>query len=132
MYRVPLMKKPKAKILVVDDEPSILLTLSAILEDEGYDVDAVPGGAEALLAIRQQHYDLVLTDLKMPNVDGLAVLEAVRTLSPQTATIMLTGYGSVYSALEAVRARVGKRSSRACAMRISVSRWCDRISTADL
>jgi signal transduction histidine kinase len=93
----------KAKILVVDDEPSILLTVSAILQDEGYDVDSVPGGVEALPAIRRTHYDLVLTDLKMPKVDGLAVLEEVRKVSPQSATIMLTGYGSLDSAVEAVQ-----------------------------
>src|SRR5713226_3079715 len=94
--QVPAMhtvKAPgKAKLPVVDDEPSILLTVSAILEEEGYDVDSVPGGMEALAAIRRTHYDLVLTDLKMPKVDGLAVLEEVRKVSPQSATIMLTGY----------------------------------------
>jgi signal transduction histidine kinase len=97
------MEKPKAKLLVVDDEPSILLTLRAILEDEGYEVDVASGGAEAIAAIRRHHYDLVLTDLKMPSVDGLQVLEAVRTLSPHSVTIMLTGYGSLQSAMEAVQ-----------------------------
>src|SRR5438067_754409 len=94
----------KAKILVVDDEPTILLTLTAILEHEGYDVDSAPGGAEAISAIRQHHYDLVLTDLKMPGVDGLAVLEEVRKSSPHSVTIMMTGYGSLHSAIESVQA----------------------------
>ena len=58
---------------------------------------------EALPAIRRTHYDLVLTDLKMPKVDGLAVLEEVRKVSPHSATIMLTGYGSLDSAVEAVQ-----------------------------
>src|SRR5438270_4479160 len=102
------MEKPaansKAKILVVDDEPTILLTLTAILELEGYDADSASGGAEAISAIRQHHYDLVLTDLKMPGVDGLAVLEAVRKSSPHSVTIMMTGYGSLHSAIEAVQA----------------------------
>src|SRR5207244_9200688 len=65
-----------------------------------YDVDTAPGGVEALPAIRRTHYDLVLTDLKMPKVDGLAVLEEVRKVSPHSATIMLTGYGSLDSAVE--------------------------------
>jgi signal transduction histidine kinase/CheY-like chemotaxis protein len=97
------MTLPKAKILVVDDEKNVLVTVVAILQQEGYDVDAAPDGASALEAIRTRHYDLVLTDLKMPGVDGLAVLEEVRKRSPATVTVMMTGYGSVDSALEAVQ-----------------------------
>ncbi len=93
----------KSKILVVDDEASVLLTTEAILKQEGYDVDAVETGAAALGAIRTRHYDLVLTDLKMPHVDGLAVLAEVRKRSPNTVTVMMTGYGSLDSALEAVQ-----------------------------
>ncbi|HZU21211.1 MAG TPA: response regulator, partial [Terriglobales bacterium] len=93
----------RAKILVVDDEPNILLTLTAILEQEGYDVEGVSGGARAISAVRDSHYDLVLTDLKMPQVDGLAVLEEVRRCLPQTATIMMTGYASLDSAVDAVQ-----------------------------
>jgi signal transduction histidine kinase/DNA-binding response OmpR family regulator len=94
---------PKAKILVVDDEPSILITLRAILEDEGYDVDVAETGSRAIAAVRRSHYDLVLTDLKMPDGDGLEVLAAVRKCSPHTVTIMMTGFGSLDSALEAVQ-----------------------------
>ncbi|MGI9101151.1 MAG: ATP-binding protein [Terriglobales bacterium] len=93
----------RAKILVVDDEKNVLLTVAAILQQEGYDVDSCNDGSSAVEAIRTRHYDLVLTDLKMPGVDGLAVLEAVRKLSPATVTVMMTGYGSVDSALEAVQ-----------------------------
>ncbi len=93
----------RAKILVVDDEPNVLLTVAAILEQEGYDVRSARGGADALQAIRGSHYDLVLTDLKMPGVDGLRVLEEVRKTSPSTVTVMMTGYGSVSSALDAVQ-----------------------------
>jgi signal transduction histidine kinase/DNA-binding response OmpR family regulator len=97
------MVLPKAKILLVDDEPAILLTLSAILSQEGYDVDAQKDGLSAIQAIRSRHYDLVLTDLKMPKVDGLGVLAEVRNRSPNTVTVMMTGYGSLDSALEAVQ-----------------------------
>jgi signal transduction histidine kinase/CheY-like chemotaxis protein len=97
------MVLPRAKILVVDDERNVLLTVIAILEQEGYDVDAAGDGASAIEAIRTRQYDLVLTDLKMPGVDGLQVLEAVANTSPNTVTIMMTGYGSVDSALEAVQ-----------------------------
>lgn len=92
-----------ARILVVDDEPPVLLTLKAILEQEGYAVDAAADGASALRMVREHRYDLVLTDLKMPCVDGMAVLKGVRDLSPETVTVMLTGYGSLDSALEAVQ-----------------------------
>lgn len=97
------MSQPKAKILVVDDEPNVLMTVEAILQQEGYEVETSSGGAAAVETIRRHHYDLVLTDLKMPEVDGLAVLAEVRKVSPETVTVMMTGYGSVSSALEAVQ-----------------------------
>ncbi len=98
------MEQSKSKILVVDDEPNVLLTVQAILRNEGYEVDAVNDGAEALRVIRQRHYDLVLTDLKMPGLDGFAVLNEVRKRAPDTVTVVMTGYGSVTSALDAVQA----------------------------
>jgi signal transduction histidine kinase len=91
------------RILVVDDEPNVLTTIQAILQHEGYLVDACADGAAALRAIRERHYDLVLTDLKMPGVDGLAVLAEVRRQAPETVTVMMTGYGSIDSALEAIQ-----------------------------
>lgn len=97
------MVSAKAKILVADDEPGVLLTTQAILQEEGYDVEAASSGLEAIEAIRQRHYDLVLTDLKMPGVDGLGVLAEVRKRSPLTVTVMMTGYGSVISALDSVK-----------------------------
>jgi signal transduction histidine kinase/CheY-like chemotaxis protein len=97
------MVSTTAKILVVDDEPGVRLTTQAILQDEGYGVETASGGLEAVEAIRQRHYDLVLTDLKMPGVDGLGVLAEVRKRSPLTVTVMMTGYGSVGSALDAIK-----------------------------
>lgn len=92
-----------AKILLVDDEPSVLMTARAILEQEGYEVEAASNGGDAVQAIRERQFDVVLTDLKMRGVDGLAVLAEVRKRSPQTVTLMMTGYGSVDSALEAIQ-----------------------------
>jgi signal transduction histidine kinase/CheY-like chemotaxis protein len=92
-----------ASILVVDDEPNVLATVRAILQQEGYEVCSAHGGAEAISAIQSRHYDLVLTDLKMPGIDGLGVLGAVRKYSPDTVTVMMTGYASLDSALEAVQ-----------------------------
>src|SRR3954466_9198085 len=93
----------RSKILVVDDERNVLVTVVAILEQEGYDVDAAPDGQTAIDLIRSRPYDLVMTDLKMPGVDGLAVLEEVRKTSPATVTLMMTGYGSVDTATEALQ-----------------------------
>lgn len=93
----------RAKILVVDDEKNVLVTVVAILQQEGYDVDAAPDGQTAIELIQTRQYDLVMTDLKMPGVDGLAVLEEVRRTSPSTVTLMMTGYGSVDTALEALQ-----------------------------
>jgi signal transduction histidine kinase len=97
------MDSPKAKILLVDDEPNVLLTVEAILQSEGYGVDAIGDSEVALEAIRTHQYDLVLTDLKMPKVDGLGILAEVRKSSPNTVCVMMTGYASVDSALEAVQ-----------------------------
>ena len=93
----------RSKILVVDDERNVLVTVVAILQQEGYDVDAAPDGQSAIDLIRSQTYDLVMTDLKMPGIDGLGVLEEVRKTSPATVTLMMTGYGSVDTALEALQ-----------------------------
>lgn len=93
----------KSNILVVDDEPNVLATVQAILQQEGYTVEGACGGVEAIAAIQSRHYDLVLTDLKMPVVDGLGVLSEVRKHSPDTVTVMMTGYASLDSALEAVQ-----------------------------
>jgi signal transduction histidine kinase/DNA-binding response OmpR family regulator len=97
------MPIPKARILVVDDEKNVLTTIQAILQEDGFEVDIANDGKPAIEAIRARHYDLVLTDLKMPEVDGLAVLAEARKSSPNTVTMMMTGYGSLPSALEAVQ-----------------------------
>lgn len=98
-----MMTPARPYILIVDDEPSVLLTVTAILKQEGYAVDAVPDGKSAIANIASRHYDLVLTDLKMPGVDGLQVLDEVRKRSPKTVTVMMTGYASVDTALEALQ-----------------------------
>ncbi|HEU5402636.1 MAG TPA: response regulator, partial [Terriglobales bacterium] len=97
------MTPVRARILLVDDEPNILFTVKEILVQQGYYVDAEPDGLSALKALRHSTYDLVLTDLKMDGMDGLALLEEIGKHSPQTVTVMMTGYGSVDSATEAVR-----------------------------
>lgn len=93
----------KGKLLVVDDEESVSLTIEAILEKDGYEVTAVTRGEAALDLLRSTTFDLVLTDLRLDDVDGLAILGELRRTSPDTVGITLTGYASLDSAIQALR-----------------------------
>jgi two-component system response regulator FlrC len=97
------MVKPKGSILVVDDEPAMRLLLSSVLVEEGHDVTAAASGEEALRLIAKRHFHLVLTDLKMPGISGLELLEQVKRDDPGTAVIILTAFGTVEGAVEAMR-----------------------------
>jgi len=94
---------PKARILAVDDESIILDSFRKILVLAGYAVDTVETGQEALGLVQSNPYDFVFTDLKMPDYDGLEVTKAVRHLRPDVDVIMITGYASVESAVEAMK-----------------------------
>lgn len=91
------------KILVVDDEEITRLSLAEILSLEGYQVVSAKNGEEALQKLEEEIFDLVLADLVMKEVDGLQVMKAVKKLSPETVVIMLTAYGTLESAIEAMR-----------------------------
>ena len=97
------MAKLKGSILVVDDEPAMRLLLSSVLKDEGHDVTAAATGEEAVQLIARRHYHLVVTDLKMPGISGLELLEQVKRDDPGTAVIILTAFGTVEGAVEAMR-----------------------------
>jgi len=97
------MAKLKASILVVDDEPAMRLLLSSVLKDEGHDVTAAASGEEALQLLAKRHYRLVVTDLKMPGISGLELLTQVKRDDPDTAVIILTAFGTVEGAVEAMR-----------------------------
>jgi len=92
----------KAKILLVDDEESVRISLSKILTRKGYDVDTIDSGAKAIEAMNRSAYDLLLSDLKMPAVDGIKVLKAARKIAPDMGVIILTGHGEITSYLEAM------------------------------
>lgn len=91
------------KILVVDDEEVTRLSLAEILSLEGYQVASASSGEEALQKLEKEAFDLVLADLVMKEVDGLQVMEAAKKLSPDTVVIMLTAYGTLESAIQAMR-----------------------------
>ena len=89
-----------AQLLIVDDEASIRLTLSALLKRAGYDVTPAETGAEAVALLERQAFDLMLVDLKMPVMDGMQVVAAARKRQPDLAIIVLTGHGSLETAVE--------------------------------
>lgn len=90
-------------ILIADDESSIRESLTIVLEDEGYHCTAVEDGAKAIEAMDQNSFDIVITDLKMPNADGIAVLEHALQQSSQTLTIIITAHATVETAIQALR-----------------------------
>jgi DNA-binding NtrC family response regulator len=92
-----------ARILVVDDKASMRKMLSGALSAQGHEVRTVAGGSEALMAVKRQPAALVLTDLRMPGLDGLELTRELRKASPETAVVVMTAYGSVDTAVEAMR-----------------------------
>jgi two-component system NtrC family response regulator len=90
-------------ILVVDDEKNYLLVLSAILEEEGYEVLTAQSGPEALEIQKSSDLDLILTDMKMPAMDGIELLENIKALDPDLPVIMMTAHGTVDKAVEAMQ-----------------------------
>ena len=96
------MNKPH--ILLIDDEAIALTNLTHVLQREGYQVTACKNGEDGLAAIQQSKIDLVLTDLKMPGIDGMAVLKDVQVHHPDVPVIMITGHATLDSAVEAMKA----------------------------
>ncbi|GAB4390732.1 MAG: sigma-54 dependent transcriptional regulator [Thermodesulfovibrionales bacterium] len=91
----------KPRVLVIDDEEVIRAAASRVLA--GYDVSAAASGREGLRLLRRKPFDLVLTDLKMPDMDGVSVLRQAKEISPETEVIIITGYGTVKTAVEALQ-----------------------------
>src|SRR5262245_59134355 len=91
------------RILVVDDDESVAVTISEVLRRDGYAVDTVLSGNDAIERIARIEYDLVLTDLHMEGVDGMTVLKEVQRRTPLSITIVITGYASLESAISAMR-----------------------------
>jgi CheY-like chemotaxis protein len=91
--------EPRARILAVDDEPVVLDSFRKILVLAGFDVDTVESGPEALGLVQRRDYDFVFTDLKMPGMDGVEVVKAVHHLRPDIDLAVVTGYGTIESAV---------------------------------
>jgi DNA-binding NtrC family response regulator len=94
--------KDQKRILVVDDEENARIGLSRLLAKEGFTVDSVANGFEALNYLRQQDVNLVVTDINMPEMNGIAFLRELNKSFPNTNVIMVTAYGGVESYIEAM------------------------------
>ncbi len=91
------------RILVVDDEPAQRELVLGFLKKQGFDVAAAESGVKALELFRQESIDLILTDQKMPNLSGSALLQAVRAINPETPVILMTAFGSIEAAVSAIQ-----------------------------
>ena len=94
------------RILLVDDEESLLRVTQVRLRNAGYRVDTAPGGAEALEALEKHSYDMVITDLMMPGMSGLELAPKIRAANPDTMVIVMTAFGAVETAVQAMKAGV--------------------------
>lgn len=97
------VENPKARIICVDDEEVILGSFRKILVLDGYSIDTVETGQEALGLIQKHHYDFLFTDLKMPLMDGVEVCKSVKHLRPDIDVVIITGYASVETAVETMK-----------------------------
>jgi len=99
-----LSNSPVGKIIVVDDEPELKNILVKALSGQGFEVTGCSSGQQALAELRQKEFDLLLTDLMMPEMDGIALLEAALKVDPHLIGIMMTGQGTIQTAVDAMKA----------------------------
>jgi len=97
------MKKDKGRILIVEDEKSMREVLRILLEEEKYVVSTASDGLEGLSYIEKDIFDLVVSDIKMPKLDGFGLLKKIKEISPDTLVIMITAFGTTESAIEAMK-----------------------------
>ena len=93
----------KPKILIVDDEPTHLKMLKAVLTAEGFEVRKADGGQTAIQAVEERFYDLILMDVRMTRMDGIEALKRIKEISPGIPVIIMTAYASVNTAVNALK-----------------------------
>lgn len=123
----------KLRILLVDDDPFILTGIGKDLAGEGYLVSTAENGEKALALITGTEFDLVITDLVMDHVDGIQVLKAAKKKNPETMVLILTGYGDMTSAIDALRLDADDYLLKPCdpdEMKFRVSRCFERLESA--
>src|SRR5436309_14158501 len=97
------MTTDKARILIVDDEMVIRESLGAWFRDEGYEVDVADSAKAALESLARQSWDVFIVDIKMPGIDGLELQRKLLEIQPDATVIVMTAYGSVETAVEAMK-----------------------------
>lgn len=97
------MSQDKKRILIVDDDQIITESLNEFLELEGYEANKAGNFAQAITALERNRYNLVLTDINMPDIDGFELLRVIKQRYPDIVVIMITGYGTIESAVEAIK-----------------------------
>src|SRR6185295_8152099 len=94
--------KSKGRIVVIDDEVNAASALETLLKEDGYDVARANDARSGLLMIEKTDPDIVLTDLRMPGMDGLELLAKIKELRPETMVLLMTAYGTVKTAVKAM------------------------------
>ena len=93
----------KPKILIVDDEPELVAAMRDFFGLMGFETGEAANGVEAMARLQQASYDMVITDLKMPEMDGMVLLDRIREHWPGTAVLVMTGYGTIENAVDAMK-----------------------------
>lgn len=93
----------KLRVLIVDDETSVRTLLSEVLQGQGYEVSVASSGEEAIDLARQKPFEIVITDMRMPGISGVEVIQHVKNINSECCVIVITAYASVESAVEAIR-----------------------------
>jgi diguanylate cyclase (GGDEF)-like protein len=91
------------RVLVVDDDASILGVVSEVLEDDGYDVTTAGSAEEAIETLKNNQFALVMSDIRLPGINGIGLLKHVKEVAPRTAVIMITSHGSMQTSIEAIK-----------------------------
>src|SRR5438045_2457482 len=118
-----------ARVLVVDDEETVLTSIQGVLELEGYEVVATTSGKRALELAAAEFFDLVLTDLRLEDIDGLEILRELQRISPDSVGITLTGYATLESSVQAMREGAYDYLVKPCdiiELRMTVNRGIER------
>ena len=101
---LPEESRVQARILVVEDDPMVRDVVVAAIEEMGCDIEVSGDGAEALKRTELKHFDLIVTDMRLPGLDGLSLIKELKVGSADTDVIVMTGYGTIENAVECMKA----------------------------
>jgi len=101
--KAPISLEGSAQILIMEDDLSVASGLEMILSEEGYTVNLAGTGKLAMQAFKQKRFDLLVADLRLPDIDGMEVIKQIKAQKPETEVIVITGYGTTATAVEAMK-----------------------------